>query len=208
VYQELVFEKVNEICSPFGDTPSYVADVVGKLPKSKVGDIVIEINPDYTGGAILRLVIEAKDRSSYNVDRIITELDEAKNNRDACFALAAFTPDTCPSKCSPLQQYGDDKIVCVCDPDDSYNLSLQLSYRVARIEAIRRLRGSSQEVDFSKLHALLTQCQEKLTNISNIKRKVTRLSSEVNLDLDTFCEELEGLFRELDSVTMQVTENP
>lgn len=202
-YQEIVFEKVNEICYPFGDTPSYMADIAGKLPRSKVGDIVIDVSPNYTGGAALKLVVEAKNEHGYTVDKIINELDAAKENRNATAALAVFTPDTCPSTCHPLQQYGDDKVICSYDPGEPSDLSLELAYRVSRIEALRKLRGPSPEIDVAKLHMLTTQCLEKLKSISSIKGKVTRWSNDVNADLDSFYTELVDLLEELDAVTTQ-----
>lgn len=202
-YQEIVFEKVNEICYPFGDTPSYMAEIVGKLPRSKVGDIVIDVSPNYTGGPALKLVVEVKNEHGYTVDKIINELDVAKENRNATAALAVFTPDTCPSTCHPLQQYGDDKVICSYDPREPSDLSLELAYRVSRIEALRKLRGPSPEIDVAKLHMLTTQCLEKLKSISSIKGKVTRWSNDVNADLDSFYTELADLLGELDAVTIQ-----
>jgi hypothetical protein len=202
-YQESVFAKINEICQPFGDIPNYVADHVGKLPKSKVGDIVVDINPSYTSGSPLRIVIEAKDEYNYNVDKIIKELEVAKGNRDAHVALMAFKPDCCPSICYPLQQYGDDKLICTCGEDEQSDLSLGLAYRLCRIEALRKLRGAVPQIDISRLHSLVTQCLEKLKAISSIKAKVTRWSNDVNQDLDNLYTDLDGLFHELDSVTTE-----
>jgi hypothetical protein len=204
-FQDLVFEKINRICQPFGDIPSYVADCTGKLPKSKVGDIVVDINPSYTSGSPLKIVIEAKDEYGYNVDKIMNELEKARENRDAHIALMAFKPDTCPSTCYPFQQYGDDKMVCICDQDEPSDLSLNLAYRLCRIEALKKLRGITPEIDITRLHSLVTQCFEKLKAINSIKAKVTRWSNDVNDDLNSLYTELDGLFHELDSITIEPT---
>jgi len=196
-YQVDVFLKVNEICSPFQDTPEPVWDTVGNLA-GKAGDIVVTINPSYTGGAALRFVIEAKDRHGYSVNKILAELEEAKENRDACVALAVFTSDTCPRECYPLRQYGDDKLICCYDPEDENGLALNLAYRVCRIEALTKLRGISPRMDIIKMRVLVNQCLEKLRTIATIKGKVTKLSREINGDLDTFGQELESLLRQLD----------
>lgn len=202
-YQEIVFERVNEICNPFQDIPYYVADKTGNLPGKKVGDIVVEINPSYTGGAPLRFVIEAKDRLGYSTDKIREELDEAKENRDACVALAVFTSDTCPSGCSPLQQYGGDKLICSYDSGEQNSLALNLAYRACRIEALRKLHGPLVLMNIPELVALVKQCLEKLRTIASIKAKVTKLSNEVIGDLDTLRAELESLLQQLDNGIQQ-----
>lgn len=201
-YQESVFEMVSQICRPFGDIPSYVADSTGKVPKSKVGDIVVDVNPGYTGGVALRMVIEAKDQHGYNAGRIVRELEEAKENRDACVALMTFTAGTCPDTCYPLEQYGDDKLVCVYDQNERSDPSLQLAYRICRIEALRRLSGPGLQIDMPRLRALVTQCSDRLRSIAPIKAKVTRWANDVNADLDSLYEELSALLREVDSATM------
>lgn len=202
-YQEDVFLKVNEICSPFQDTPDRVWNTAGNLPGKLVGDIVATINPSYTGGTPLRFVIEAKDRHGYSVNKILAELDEAKENRDACVALAVFTSDTCPSECYPLQQYGNDKLICYYDPEDGNGLALNLAYRLCRIEALGKLRGISPQMDITQMRVLVNQCVEKLRTIITIKGKVTKLSNEVNEDLDTLREELESILQQLDEGIQQ-----
>lgn len=201
-YQENVFERINNICGPFQDTPDYTADVNGKLPKSKVGDVVVTINPNSTGGAVVKMVFEAKDSGSYNIAKTQKELDEAKENRDACVGVAVFTSNTCPDECYPLYQYGNDKVICTYDTDDSNALSLNLAYRIARIEALRRLNiNDCQQIDSIKIHSLITNGFDKLKSISNIKRKVTELSNSVYKDLDDLQNELHDLFTELDSAS-------
>ena len=202
-YEVNVLSKINEICAPFQDIPEYTADISGNIAKNKVGDIVVKINPLYTVGASLKIVIEAKDRGDYNAQKIQKELETAKENRDACVGLAVFTSDTCPLECYPLQQYGDDKLVCIYDPDDADCLALNLAYRVSRIAALGKLRGAPQQIDGEKMKMLLRRCSEKLGMISSIKRKVTQLSTDVNSDLDKLKADLESLFDKLDASVQQ-----
>jgi hypothetical protein len=200
-YQEDLFQRVNDMCGPFQDTPDYTADVIGKLPKSKVGDVVVTINPNSTGGAVVKMVFEAKDSGSYNIAKTQKELDEAKENRDACVGVAVFTSNTCPIECYPLYQYGNDKVICTYDLGVD-ELSLNLAYRMARIEALRRLNANNcQQIDSIKIRSLVISGFDKLKSISNIKRKITELSNGVSKDLDDLQNELRDLFTELDSAS-------
>ena len=59
--------------------------------RSKKGDFLLTIDPQWCHGADLRVVIEAKNRS-LSWREIREELDEAKRNRGAAMALAIFSP--------------------------------------------------------------------------------------------------------------------
>lgn len=124
-------------------------------------------------------------------------------NRDASIALAVFTSDTCPTECYLLQQYGDDKLICCYDPEDSDCLAINVAYRLCRIEALRKLRGVSPQLDTMKMRELVQQCFGKLKTIADIKRKVTRLSNEVNSDLDALRTDLELVLEKLDEGIQQ-----
>jgi hypothetical protein len=196
-----VFEKLNEVCAPFGNVPASLANQVGKVPKSKVGDIVVRLNHEFTRGVLVNIVIEAKDAGSYTPQKVVTELREAQQNRDATIAIMVFHPVQCPAACQPLHQYDNDKIVCSYDPDNDSDKCLQLAYRLARIEALRRLRDVGPEIDTEKLQSLVSQCRLKLTTITAIKAKVTRYANEINRDMDSLNDDLANLFLELDNIS-------
>jgi hypothetical protein len=190
-YQKEVFDKLNELCKPYLDIPEYTADTIGRVAKSKVGDVVVTVDPSSTSGVSLRMVIEAKDSGSYSVQKIRDELEEAKKNRDASVAIAVFTSTTCPSGCEPFQQYGDDKIICTFDPEGSDCLALCLAYRLSRILALSKVRVTAPQINKEQVKILISQCFEKVKAVSSIKSKVTSLSTALNNDLDTLKREIE-----------------
>jgi hypothetical protein len=201
-YQENLFLKINEICKPFQDVPQYTADIIGKIAKSKVGDVVVTINPSSTGDIPLRIVFEAKDRGDYNIQKIQKELDEAKENRDAYVGIAVFSEDTCPLECNPFQQYGDDEIVCTYNQDDPECLGLNLAYRVSRIVALKKLGGTKPLIDKAQMQTLINQCKDKLKAITSIKSKITKLANDVTGDLDDLSTDLAILFNKLDETIL------
>jgi len=199
-YQKDVFSRINEICKPFQDIPEYTADISGKIARSKVGDVVVTINPSSTGDIPLRIVFEAKDSGAYNIQKIQKELNEARENRDAHIGIAVFTEDTCPLECTPFQQYGDDVIICTFNQDDRECLGLNLAYRVSRIAALKKLGGPQPQIDKVQMQTLITQCKDKLKAITSIKSKISRMANDVNNDLDDLNTELTILFSKLDQV--------
>jgi hypothetical protein len=199
-YQENLLIQINEICKPFQDTPVYTADIAGKIARSKVGDIVVTINPGSTGDLPVRIVFEAKDSGSYNARDTLKELDIAKENRDASIGIAVFTDDTCPRECTPFQQYGDDKLVCTYNQDDQVCLGLNLAYRVSRMAALGKLSGGKPQIDTTQMQTLVIQCKDKLKAITSIKSKITKWANDVNKDLDDLNAELANLFSKLDEI--------
>jgi len=203
-YQKEVFDKLNELCKPFLDTPEYTAEIIGKLPRNKVGDAVVIVAPSSTCGISLRIVIEAKDSTGYSLQKTLDELDEAKKNRDACVGIAVFKNGTCPVGCEPLQQYGDDKIICIYDPEDSQCLALSVAYRLSRVMALNTVREEVPKIDASQMRSLVTQCDERLKSIYGIKGKITKLANDINNDLDALKTALEEPLRELEKLVTQV----
>ena len=72
--------------------------------RSKKGDFVLTIDPARTGGADVRVVVEAKDRAMSG-RAIRDELREAKENRAAAVAVAVFGRTTRP-RASPRSMSG------------------------------------------------------------------------------------------------------
>ena len=79
-----------DIARGSGDLVDRTGGEAGELLRSKKGDFVVTVDPARTGGAELRVVIEAKDRAM-SVRAIREELREAKENRAAAVGLVVFS---------------------------------------------------------------------------------------------------------------------
>jgi hypothetical protein len=60
-FEYIVLAKLTPIVTPHEDVPEHVGNEIGD-DGTKVGDIVVTINPDETPGRTVRYVVEAKER--------------------------------------------------------------------------------------------------------------------------------------------------
>ena len=101
----------------------------------------LTIDPARTGGADVRIVIEAKDRAMSG-RAIREELREAKENRAAAVAVAVFGPDHAPAGIAPFDVRAGD-VYCVIDPANPDPATLDAAIRLARLLAIASLRDAA-----------------------------------------------------------------
>src|SRR5450759_762079 len=98
-----------------GDLLDRTSSEEGAVIKSKKGDFVLTVNPALTGGADLRIVVEAKDRAMSG-RAMREEIREAKTNRDAVIGLVVFTPAHAPTGIAPFDLRAGD-VYAVIDPE-------------------------------------------------------------------------------------------
>jgi hypothetical protein len=180
-----------------GDLLDRTSAEEGAVIKSKKGDFVLTINPALTGGAELRIVVEAKDRAMSG-RAMREEIREAKTNRDAVIGLVVFTPAHAPTGIAPFDFRAGD-VYAVIDPENPDPAVLEAAVRFARLLAIASLREREVEVDADAIAAALTGIREQLEQLRGLK---STLTSVVNSTKDVQA----GLDRLRDSILARVAE--
>jgi hypothetical protein len=135
----------------------------------------VTVNPAQTGGADVRVVVEAKDRGM-SQRSIRDELREARENRSAAVALAVFSPAHAPSGVAPFDVRAGD-VYCVIDPADPDRATLEAALRLARLLAIASLRDVGAEVDVEAVRAALVGVRAELDALKGIKATLTSISN-------------------------------
>lgn len=110
---------------------------VGKIRNCKVGDILITMGPEHVaaGG---KIVIEAKNDQSYNLQKALDEIQVARKNRDAQGGIFVFGKGYAPDGVENLKRYGSD-IVVVWDPQDPVtNVYLDAALSISKALLVRR----------------------------------------------------------------------
>ena len=100
-FEDLLEDMLADCAQGAGDTVERTGSVSGDVIRSKKGDFLLTIDPQWCHGADLRVVIEAKNRR-LSWPQIREELDSAKRNRGASVALAVFAPEHAPRGWRPL----------------------------------------------------------------------------------------------------------
>jgi hypothetical protein len=158
-----------------GDIVDRTGDEIGEMLRSKKGDFVVTINPERTGGAEVRVVVEAKDRAM-SVRSIREELREAKQNRAATVGLVVFSTEHAPAGIAPFDVRAGD-VYCVIDPAVPDPTILDASLRLAKLLAIASLREIEADVDAESIRATLANVRGELDALKGIKATLTSISN-------------------------------
>jgi hypothetical protein len=173
-FEDLLESMLGDVARGAGDMLDRTGTEAGGLLRSKKGDFVLTIDPARTGGADVRVVIEAKDRAMSG-RAIREELREAKENRAAAVAVAIFGPDHAPAGIAPFDVRAGD-VYCVIDPADPDPATLDAAIRLARLHAIAGLRDAAAEIDGEAIRAALAAVRSQLDAIKGIKATLTSIA--------------------------------
>lgn len=178
-FEDLLDEALAPYTSVHGDTCEQTGSSVGATGE-KVGDLVIDLNPEDTNGYEARIVIEAK-RRKLSLHAIDTELERALENREATVAIAVFDSQANSPFKVPFHYSGDCAYV-VHDPDGDDDGALRLAYMWARWVARRKVNVSASEeagLDLAELQALVAEATTTLTRVSTIKRNHSKAKKAI-----------------------------
>jgi len=174
-FEDILEALLADVARGGGDLLDRTGGEAGEVLRSKKGDFVVTLNPLQTGGADVRVVVEAKDRGM-SQRSIRDELREARENRSAAVALAVFSPAHAPSGVAPFDVRSGD-VYCVIDPADPDRATLEAALRLARLLAIASLRDVGAEVDVEAVRAALAGVRAELDALKGIKATLTSISN-------------------------------
>ncbi|HSL33446.1 MAG TPA: hypothetical protein VK871_07335 [Candidatus Limnocylindrales bacterium] len=174
-FEDLLEAMLGDLARGSGDLVDRTGGEAGGVMRSKKGDFVITLNPAMTGGAELRVVVEAKDRPMSG-RAMRDELREAKENRAAAVGLVVFSPAHAPSGIAPFDVRTGD-VYCVVDPADPDPAALEAAVRLARLLAVASLREAVAEIDGEAIRSALVAVRAELDAIKGIKATLTSIST-------------------------------
>ncbi|MCS7017224.1 MAG: restriction endonuclease, partial [Gemmatales bacterium] len=163
-----------------GHLVEFVGDRINKSPRSKVGDIIIQLNND-SAAAGARIVIEAKAQQSYTERQALEELAQARQNREAQMGIFVFSRKTAPKDMLPLFRQEND-ILTLWDPEDpSTDIYLQGAVLVALALCVRAAKQSTlASADIEVLENALRQLEKSLTGLEKIEKCATTIRNQAD----------------------------
>jgi hypothetical protein len=164
-----------DIARGSGDLVDRTAAEAGEVLRSKKGDFVVTVDPSLTGGADVRIVVEAKDRPMSG-RAMRDELREAKENRAASVGVVVFSPSHAPAGIAPFDVRAGD-VYCVVDPAAPDPSTLEAALRLARLLALAGLREVAAEVDVEAVRAAMTGVRAELEALKGIKATLTSIAN-------------------------------
>jgi hypothetical protein len=174
-FEDVLEAMLGDVTRGTGDLLDRTSGETGDLLRSKKGDFVVTLNPLQTGGADVRVVVEAKDRAMSGRS-MREELREAKENRCAAIGLVVFSPDHAPTGIAPFDVRAGD-VYCVIDPADPDPATLEAALRLARLLAVATLRDVQAEIDVEAVRASLAAIRAELDALKAIKSTLTSIAS-------------------------------
>jgi hypothetical protein len=174
-FEDTLEAMLADIARGSGDLVDRTGGDTGEVLRSKKGDFVVTVDPARTGGADVRLVVEAKDRAM-SVRSIREELREAKENRAAAVGLVVFSPAHAPAGIAPFDIRAGD-VYCVVDPAAPDPAILEAALRLARLLAIASLREVEAEVDVEAIRAAVAGVRAELDALKGIKATLTSIAT-------------------------------
>jgi hypothetical protein len=168
-FEEQVGEQLEREAKRVGDVCEHVGANPGRTQR-KHGDHVVELGPESASPGA-RVVFEAKTKKGYTIKSALSELAEARKNRDAQVGVIVFDRDSAPDNVERLHRVGCDVLV-VWDADDvATDIYLNAAFGLARTLAHReRLASSKQDADFAALDASIEAIAAHLTTLETIEK--------------------------------------
>lgn len=177
-FEDIVVDLVEQVAAPFGDKVEHVGKESG--PLGDVGDVLSEMNTDETGAAERRIVVEVKNRgvTLKGKDSIYKELDDAMQNRDAQFGIAAVVAENA-ERFAPLRYTAPNYILVSVEKDLGESLELDVAYRLARSLVLSRLARGEVTLNVETIQAHVQSIRSQLENIRAMKRGLTSAATEI-----------------------------
>lgn len=174
-FEDILEAMLGDVARGMGDLVDRTGGETGEVLRSKKGDFVVTVDPARTGGADVRVVVEAKDRGMSG-RAIREELREAKQNRAAAVGLVVFSPAHAPTGIAPFDVRGGD-VYCVIDPEAPDPAILEAALRLARLHAVAGLRDVAAEIDVEAVRRALEAIKGELDALKGIKATLTSIAT-------------------------------
>lgn len=183
-FEAAVFEIVQSESQRLRDVATAVGNSTGLIKNCKKGDAVVELSSESAAPGA-KVVVEAKEDASYDLAGALTEIEIARQNREADSGLFVFSKKTAPAGLEPLARYGND-VVVVWDADDlATDSHLRLGLSVARALCTRKaLERSSLDVDFTAIDQALLEIAKQVKELDEIRTWTDTIRSNGQKILD------------------------
>ncbi|KAB2935686.1 MAG: hypothetical protein F9K25_02975 [Candidatus Contendobacter sp.] len=167
-FEQAAYALIETACLNTGDIADYVANQTGRIRNSKVGDAVVTLGPDAAAAGV-RIVCEMKEDSSYRLAKVIEEIGQARDNRNAQVGLFIWSRRTAPAGQAPLARYGMDVVVHWDAEDETTDVYLHAGLMVTKaIAASARSPKSALGVDFTALDKAILEVQRQAGYLDEI----------------------------------------
>ncbi|REK17920.1 MAG: hypothetical protein DWQ37_05195 [Planctomycetota bacterium] len=203
-FEEAVCEYLEFDAARRGDVATRSGHTTGLIKNCKVGDCVLELGPDCVAAGA-KIVVEAKEKTDYNLARAREEIETARKNRDAQVGVFVFSKHTAPDSLEELSRSGNDVFV-VWDPQDSgTDLHLKIAMALARALCIRvEKRQESQTADFEAIAQAVLEIEKQSGYLGDVTKSAETIKSGADRVLERVRKTRNSLERQVEVLNERI----
>jgi hypothetical protein len=204
-FEDDVANFVNNEAKKAGDISSRTGTTVGAIKNCKKGDVVVELGPDCIAKGE-RFVVEAKENESYTLTDARTEIEIARNNRQACVGLFVFSQKTAPDGTEALARYGDDVFVIWDAERVESDVILRAGISLAKALCVKQARAAeAEDGNWDNIDSAILALEKDATRLKQMKTWTETIQSNSGKILDEVRKMTEGLERQIVTLRESVT---
>ena len=130
--------------------------------------MVVELGPEHLA-AEAKIVIEAKQDKGFALPAALTELAEARKNREADVGVFVFSKQTAPQGLEPFARYGENIVVVWDAEDPATDVFLEAGLSIAKALSTRA-KSHNEEVggDINDIEVAITTVEGQIKELGDI----------------------------------------
>jgi hypothetical protein len=168
-FEQALFQLLQMESQRCGDLATWTGNTTGLRKNCKVGDAVVELGPESAAPGA-KIVVEAKEKISYQMVTARDELDVARKNREAQVGLFVFSKKSAPAGIEPLTRHGCDIFVVWDSDDPTSDLFVRTGITLARALCVRsQQERTTQAADFAAIDAAIADIERRVKDFEELK---------------------------------------
>ena len=169
---------LQSFASQSGDQIEYVNDVKSETGL-KVGDEIVTVPSELTGGQSVKIVWEFKAERDLTQPSILKELASAIENRQAKSGVFVLALEPEYEKWSRHSFASGNRLLILVDKDNPDRYLIQFAYLWSRMAAMKEINKNMETFDVEKIQYLFDQAEVALKDMRNIKTAHTGIESSL-----------------------------
>jgi hypothetical protein len=168
-FEAAASEFVEKETQKSGDIASRTGTTTGLIKNCKVGDLVVELGADCIAAGE-KIVVEAKEDSSYTLMKACAEIDTARKNRGARVGLFLFSSKTAPEGIDTLIRHGED-VLLVWDAERiESDVILRAGLSLAKALCVRQQKGRDDvEGNWEDIDAAILAVEKEVIRLAKMR---------------------------------------
>jgi hypothetical protein len=196
---------LREVVQAAGDILEDTGSTTGLKPNCKIGDYVMIIGHEKVAAGA-RIVVEAKESSSYDLTKTLEEADTARINRRADVCVFVHSVKTAPASIPVFQRFGRDIVVKWDPDDDALDVWLQAALMVATALSVKAASHDKKDAaSFEKIDKAIERIRKHLEGFEEINTSANTAKNAAEKILNRAAKMQEGLSTYVQSIIDEVT---